>query len=349
MGTRVCIVTPAICLYNHRIMMRELIRRGIPAGTLLLLLCSVLAGCIFPGVNYPPVAELSALPFEGYQPLTVRFDASDSFDPNGDALIYSWDFGDGTTGTGVAPDHTYDQAGTFTVHVDVTDTRGATDRATATVTSRAIPSGFLVTRLEWKREGEDRVWDALVPEGLYLEYGGRARIPFVNTHLYGEYVSEPLDDPTFEDLAAVLWNLVGQTEEEFILEALALVQGAIQYQSDGTGLDYPLYPLETLVDGKGDCEDTAILYVSLLQARDIPCKLAFVDTDGDGTPDHVLALVAASNQLLAQLSCSNGVAMFVWESVPYVVAETAVDRGVYALGCDPWELEESDLMEIWSF
>lgn len=306
----------------------------------------VLSGCIFPGVNHPPVSALTALPFEGYQPLTVRFDASASFDPDGDALTYLWDFGDGNTGTGVAPEHTYAQAGTYTVRVDVRDSGGAVDSANATVTSRAIPAGFLVTRLEWERDGEDRIWDALAPEGLYQEYRGRDRIPYVNTHLYGEYVSDPLDDPTFEDLAGVLWNLVGQTEDEFILEALSLVQGAIRYKSDGAGVDYPRYPLETLVDGEGDCEDTAILYVSLLRARAIPCKLAFVDTDRDDTPDHVLTLVAVSNQLLARLPCTE---MFVWDSVPYVVAETAVDQGVYELGCDPWNLEEADLVEIWSF
>jgi hypothetical protein len=107
--------------------------------------------------------------------------------------------------------------------------------------------------------------------------------------------------------------------------------------------------LETLADGRGDCEDTAILFVSLLQAMDIPCKLAFVDTDGDRIPDHVLAFVAVSQSLLAALACADTLTAFDWDGQTFVVAETAVDFGSYALGCDPWDLDETDLAELWSF
>ena len=31
------------------------------------------------------------------------------------------------------------------------------------------------------------------------------------------------------------------------------------------------------------------------------------------------------------------------------LAETAVDQGTFALGCDPWDLDEDDLAELWSF
>jgi len=108
-------------------------------------------------------------------------------------------------------------------------------------------------------------------------------------------------------------------------------------------------PLETLADGHGDCEDTAILFVSLLKAMDISCKLAFVDTNGDGSPDHVLALVAVSSHLLSELTCAGDVVSFTWADGTFAIAETAVDIGIYALGCDPWGLDEDDLAELWSF
>jgi len=127
------------------------------------------------------------------------------------------------------------------------------------------------------------------------------------------------------------------------------VQGAIRYQADPPGTEHPFYPLETLADGYGDCEDTAILFVSLLRAMYIPCKLAFVDTDDDGTPDHVLAFVAIPSQSQADLECAGEVTAFEWNNLTFVLAETAVDQGAFALGCDPWGLDEDDLAELWSF
>jgi DNA-binding beta-propeller fold protein YncE len=50
-----------------------------------------------------------------------RFDGTPSYDRDGIVATYTWDFGDGTTGTGTAPSHTYAQAGTYTVRLTVTD------------------------------------------------------------------------------------------------------------------------------------------------------------------------------------------------------------------------------------
>jgi len=171
----------------------------------------------------------------------------------------------------------------------------------------------------------------------------------VDTYLYGDYVSDPRDDPTIKDYARALWDRAGQDDDEFIHEALAFVQGAIRYQADPPGVEHPLYPLETLADGDGDCEDTAILFVSLLKAMDIPSKLAFVDTDNDLTPDHVLVFVAIPPSMVADLECAGDVTTFRWDDRLFALAETAVDLGVYPLGCDPWNLDEEDLAELWSF
>jgi len=47
---------------------------------------------------------------------------------------YSWDFGDGTNGSGVAPTHTYSTARTYTVTLTVTNERGQTAATSKTVT-----------------------------------------------------------------------------------------------------------------------------------------------------------------------------------------------------------------------
>ncbi len=54
----------------------------------------------------------------------VSFDASAS-KSSGSIVSYSWDFGDNTTGTGVAPSHVYNIEGTYTVLLTVTSSVGA--------------------------------------------------------------------------------------------------------------------------------------------------------------------------------------------------------------------------------
>lgn len=314
-----------------------------------LAVCLGLSGCLFPTTNRSPVLVLEVLPREGYAPLAVGFDASDSFDPEGKALTIQWDFDDGEMASGTMAAHTYRDAGTYQVRVTGTDPEGDIATVIVPIVVQSIPDGYTLRTFRWEREGEPRVWDMLIPYDLYQTYKGRLRVAPGDTYRYDYYVLDPLDDPTLRDYAMELWNRVDQDDDEFIHEALAFVQGAIRYQADAPGVEHPLYPLETLADGDGDCEDTAILFVSLLKAMGIPCKLAFVDTDSDITPDHVLALVAVSNQLLSELNCPDTIIPFVWTDGTFVIAETAVDHGVYGLGCDPWGLDEDDLAELWSF
>ncbi|MDR6971731.1 PKD domain-containing protein [Leifsonia shinshuensis] len=70
--------------------------------------------------NQAPVGSFTASATN----LNASFDASASSDPDGTVASYAWDFGDGTTGTGVNPTHTYGSAGTFTVTLSVTDNQG---------------------------------------------------------------------------------------------------------------------------------------------------------------------------------------------------------------------------------
>lgn len=75
--------------------------------------------------NQPPVASFTSSVTSGIAPLTVSFDASGSTDPDGTIAAYAWDFGDGTTGTGVTASHTYSDPGAYVVRLRVQDTLGA--------------------------------------------------------------------------------------------------------------------------------------------------------------------------------------------------------------------------------
>jgi len=57
---------------------------------------------------------------------TIQFDATSNFDPDVVIISYYWDFGDGTTGTGKTPNHTYITPGAYKVVLVVTDDSGNT-------------------------------------------------------------------------------------------------------------------------------------------------------------------------------------------------------------------------------
>jgi probable HAF family extracellular repeat protein len=92
--------------------------------------------------NRPPVANAGG-PYEGRKKKeAIQFDGSGSSDPDADALTYLWSFGDDSpTVTGVSPTHVYERMGTYTVTLTVTDTRGSSAIATATV--EILPPGKL--------------------------------------------------------------------------------------------------------------------------------------------------------------------------------------------------------------
>ncbi|MDQ3944296.1 MAG: PKD domain-containing protein, partial [Actinomycetota bacterium] len=72
----------------------------------------------------PPTASFIASPTSGTRPLTVKFDASASTDPEDDPLVYRWNFGDGTPILETAVPtltHTFPSDGSFTVTLRVSD------------------------------------------------------------------------------------------------------------------------------------------------------------------------------------------------------------------------------------
>ncbi|AZQ61593.1 PKD domain-containing protein [Flammeovirga pectinis] len=91
-------------------------------------------GTVDPNENQAPTASITTNKLSGKAPLGVTFDASDSEDVDGDTLTFAWDFGDGTSETGVVIPHTYSVVGTYNVSLTVTDTEGASDEAVILIT-----------------------------------------------------------------------------------------------------------------------------------------------------------------------------------------------------------------------
>ncbi len=89
--------------------------------------------------NQPPVASFTFSPTNPDPGQNVVFDAAASSDPDGTITAYNWNFGDGTTGTGMKITKAYTSAGVYTVTLTVTDNLGATGTTTRTIQVGTAP------------------------------------------------------------------------------------------------------------------------------------------------------------------------------------------------------------------
>jgi hypothetical protein len=69
----------------------------------------------------PPIVKASVSPLRGDTPLNVTVSASQSVDPDGQDLSFTWDFGDGKTGSFADGSHQYVSPGVYNAVVSVTE------------------------------------------------------------------------------------------------------------------------------------------------------------------------------------------------------------------------------------
>ncbi len=94
-------------------------------------------------INDPPTADAGE-DFQACAGKIAIFDGGRSSDPEGGALKYSWDFGDGATAEGINPTKIYDAGGVYPVTLTVTDDSGlprgnaGVDRIMVTVSASPV-------------------------------------------------------------------------------------------------------------------------------------------------------------------------------------------------------------------
>ncbi|GAB3874843.1 hypothetical protein GCM10028824_28770 [Hymenobacter segetis] len=98
----------------------------------------------------PPVAVATANKTYGPGPLAVQFTGSNSTDPNGSALTYRWDFGDGTaTSSAANPSHTFSPPTSavtqYTVKLTVTNAQGLSNQTTLLISVNNTPPQVTIT------------------------------------------------------------------------------------------------------------------------------------------------------------------------------------------------------------
>ena len=95
------------------------------------------AGIYVATKNHPPIAGTISVSPTGTGmagQTSFTFTAQGASDPDGDSLTFSWDFGDGATGSGANTSHTYNNAGSFTVALSVSDGKKSVSAPSTSVT-----------------------------------------------------------------------------------------------------------------------------------------------------------------------------------------------------------------------
>ncbi len=133
----------------------------------------------------------------------------------------------------------------------------------------------VITRnFTWSYAGETYAMSVVVPQLMYDYYSSKERY---QTSDYRGYILQPYDDEylgvlvkEFDKIAA----LNNMTKDDEFGVVISFVQSLHYITDETTGFDeYPKFPVETLVDDGGDCEDTSILLAHLLEEMDISVAL----------------------------------------------------------------------------
>jgi len=115
-------------------------------------------------------------PYKGQVGQLIQFDGSGSSDPDGDSITFSWNFGDGSTGTGMKPSHTYSTPGNYTVTLTVSDGWGSDTKQTTAEITAPVPAPAITGY----NPSEGPVGTVVTIEGTNFDAGG-LRINFNGT------------------------------------------------------------------------------------------------------------------------------------------------------------------------
>ena len=176
---------------------------------------------------------------------------------------------------------------------------------------------FIEKTFEWSHWQYDDVswtWSVRIPTALYEDYRSRPR---PTTGDYAVYAADDGDHEILADLAATLQRIIDQLgiDEYERVHFIANFVQQLEYTTDmdTTGFDdYGRYPVETLVEDGGDCEDTAILLGKLMDAMGYDVVLVRL-------PEHMALGVREANKFVGTY--------YEYEGVKYFYLETTGEAG----------------------
>ena len=181
----------------------------------------------------------------------ITFDGSASSDPDGDVLIFSWDFGDGSIASGITATHRYPASGgTYTVTMTVSDGQSSvSDTAIVTVIdcTSSISGTITITYPGWSQTSVDimyQVRDPGLPPSAPV-YSGTLDIvvtpsPTANNVAVGTYTISGIADGTYDVALKHANHIAG------------MAAGVVVSGSDVNGIDITIFA----GDADGDDDPT---------------------------------------------------------------------------------------------
>jgi len=125
-----------------------------------------------PTLNQLPIANFTYSPLNPVVKQPITFNASSSYDPDGNITKYDWDFGDGAKASGDVVTHAYSPAGDYTVILTVTDNEGAKNSMSKTIS--VITKGVIYVpddyeKIQWAVDNASDGDTIIVRDGTYYE------------------------------------------------------------------------------------------------------------------------------------------------------------------------------------
>jgi PKD repeat protein len=134
----------------------------------------------FSVTNLPPVAIIDADKSSVFTEEAIQFSGEDSYDPEGEALDYLWDFGDNQTSSLKSPQHSWGEAGMYAVTLTVEDGNGQEGKSTKNIEIKALgptaqfefqdDNGNVVEKVRSNANITLDGSDTIVPDGDIKEY-----------------------------------------------------------------------------------------------------------------------------------------------------------------------------------
>ena len=169
-------------------------------------------------------------------------------------------------------------------------------------------AGYYDRKYAWNYKGTTWTYSISVPKSTYNYYRNLDH----TSRDYAKYISDGGSRKYLSGLATKFrdgGSTKGYSDSENVMNVIAFVQ-SLPYTSDSvtTGHDeYPRYPIETLVDNGGDCEDTALLTAGILREMGYGVVLL-------GLPGHMAVGVKGGQGVTGTYYLYNGVKYYYLET-----------------------------------